>query len=83
LARAGMEPDEVAASATSRAALLLGLPGGYGALVPGARTDLAWFSRDPFGGTSEGDQAGVSTVLSLGWVREGRLSVGAEDCNLL
>ncbi len=83
LARAGLSPEEVAATTTSRAAPLLGLPEGYGTLAPGARTDLAWFACDPFVGSGGRDPSGASAIAALGWVRDGRLSVGAGGFNLL
>ena len=83
LAQAGLKPADVAASATNRAALLLGLSDGYGTLATGARTDLAWFSHDPFTGSHENDRAGASTVSALGWVRGGRAFVGTPSFSAL
>ena len=48
LRRAGLSPPEVRRAATSSAAGLLGLGGGYGRLEAGAHTDLVWFAEDPF-----------------------------------
>ena len=83
LARAGLGPQEVAASTTAQAARLLGLSDGYGTLAAGARTDLVWFSRDPFVCRGEADSTAEPALPALGWVREGRLGVGAAGFKLL
>lgn len=48
LRRAGLSPPELRRAASSAAAGLLALDGGYGRLEVGARTDLVWFVEDPF-----------------------------------
>lgn len=62
LRRAGLSPPELRRAATSAAADLLGLSGGYGRLEVGAHTDLAWFAEDPFLETSD-EGAGALGVM--------------------
>ena len=65
LRRAGLSPPELRRAATSAAAELLGLGGGYGRLEVGACTDVIWFAEDPFMETSAVSPGALGAIVGI------------------